>query len=65
MTAYLLLIFLLPPDGNITAVADPQLYIGADLCMAKAAEATEMLSKQDKPFRVTCVDSRMSPGVGL
>lgn len=65
MTPYLLIVFLLTADGNVTAQADPQLYIGADLCQAKMEEFSKAVVAEVKPVeaRAVCIDTKLFPGV--
>lgn len=67
MTPYLLLAFILTPGGNVVAQASPQLYMGADQCIAQVeplAKSYEAQGLKPDNVRILCIDSRLYPGKG-
>lgn len=65
MSPYLLIIFILTADGNVSALSSPQLYIGADLCQSKMEEFSKAVVAESGALeaRAVCIDSKLFPGV--
>jgi uncharacterized SAM-dependent methyltransferase len=66
MTPFLVLIFMLLPNGNVTAHSDPQMYVGADQCLEVLKQSMNEMREEYQPVDMTgyCVDSKLFPGEG-
>lgn len=66
MTPYLLIAFILAPNGEIRAESFPHLLMGADLChtvmIAKARDYAEQGIGASN-VRLVCVDTKLYAGV--
>lgn len=68
MTTFVLVFFLLLPNGNLTTNATKQMYIGADLCLSEKEVLDKVLMAHKAAGQVTgyssaCIDSKLVPGL--